>query len=148
MSNVYVPPPESDITPEDWQQTPECARAWITVLGEEVKQLKAAVEKRQAIVNRHSGNSSQPPSQDRPEQKPTKEKPRQPQTLLSMCWSMIGIKRKACNYCKANPAQSQNSALVRSSLGCWRWVLFRQLIGWDRIIAAYDQLLPSETRAA
>jgi transposase len=50
-------------------------RAWITVLSEEVKQLKAAVEKLQEIVNRNSGNSSQPPSQDRPEQKPAKEKP-------------------------------------------------------------------------
>jgi transposase len=49
-------------------------RAWIAVLSEEVKQLKDAVEKLQEIVNRNSGNSSQPPSPDRPEQKPVKEK--------------------------------------------------------------------------
>ena len=39
----------------------------------EVKQLRGAVEQLHEIVNRNSQNSSQPPSQDRPEQKLTKE---------------------------------------------------------------------------
>jgi transposase len=43
-------------------------------LEEEIKQLQVTVEKLQEIVNRNSGTSSQPPSQDRPEQKPVKEK--------------------------------------------------------------------------
>ena len=78
MRNDLVPPPSSGISPEDGQHTPERVRAWIIVLSGEVKELKATVEKLQDIVNRNSGNSSQPPSQDRPEQKPVKEKPSQP----------------------------------------------------------------------
>jgi transposase len=50
----------------------------ITVLGAEIKQFKDTVEKLQEIVQRNSQNSSQPPSQDRPDQKPVKEKPSQP----------------------------------------------------------------------
>jgi hypothetical protein len=61
MSNDLVPPPNSGISPEDWQQTPESVRAWITVLGAGIKHLKDTVEKLQDIVNRNSGNSSQPP---------------------------------------------------------------------------------------
>jgi transposase len=78
MNDGRTPPPNSDITPEEWQQTPERVRAWIKGVWEEIKQLKATVEKLQEAGNRNSGNSSQPPSQDRPEQKPTKEKPSQP----------------------------------------------------------------------
>jgi transposase len=78
MSGDLIPPPNSNIPLEDWQQTPESVRVWITVLGEEIKQLKDTVEKLQEIVNRNSGNSSQPPSQDRPEQKAVKEKSSQP----------------------------------------------------------------------
>ncbi len=72
MSSNLVPPPNSGISPEDWQQTPGRVRVWITVLRAEIKQLKDTVEKLQEIVNRNSGNSSQPSSQDRPEQKPIK----------------------------------------------------------------------------
>jgi transposase len=78
MSSDLVPPPNSGISPEDWQQTPASVRVWITVLGAEIKQLKDTVEKLQEIVKRNSQNSSQPPSQDRPDQKPNKEKPSQP----------------------------------------------------------------------
>jgi transposase len=78
MSNAIVSPLESEITPEDWQQTPERVRAWITGVWEEVKQLKATVEKLQEAGHRNSQNSSQPPSQDGPEQKAAKEKPSQP----------------------------------------------------------------------
>jgi transposase len=78
MSSDLVPPPNSGISPEDWQQTPESVRVWITVLGAEIKQLTDTVEKLQEIARRNSQNSSQPPSQDRPDQKPIKEKPSQP----------------------------------------------------------------------
>jgi transposase len=74
MNEALTSPPSSDITPEDWQQTPERVRAWIQGMWEEVQHLKATVEKLQEAVNRNSQNSSQPPSQDRPEQKVTKEK--------------------------------------------------------------------------
>ena len=57
MSSDLVSPPNSGISPEDWQQTPESVRVWITVLGEEIKDLKDTVEKLQDIVNRNSGNS-------------------------------------------------------------------------------------------
>jgi transposase len=78
MSSDLVPPPNSGISPEDWHQTPESVRVWITVLGAEIKQLKDTVEKLQEIARRNSQNSSQPPSQDRPDQKPVKEKLSQP----------------------------------------------------------------------
>ncbi len=45
---------------------------WIGELRAEVKQLRETVEQLQEIVNRNSQNSSQPPSQDRPDQNPTK----------------------------------------------------------------------------
>jgi transposase len=48
-------------------------RNWIGEVLTEVKQLRETVEQLQEIVNRNSQNSSQPPSQDRPEQKPAKE---------------------------------------------------------------------------
>jgi len=73
MSSNLLPPLDSDITPEDWQQTPASVRAWVERLGAEVQQLKTAVEKLREINNRNSQNSSQPPSQDRPEQKAGKE---------------------------------------------------------------------------
>jgi transposase len=53
-------------------------RALFRELWEKVGQLQVAVEKLQEGANRNSQNSSQPPSQDRPEQKAVKEKPSQP----------------------------------------------------------------------
>jgi len=53
-------------------------RALFNELWEKVGQLQDAVEKLQEGVNRTSQNSSQPPSQDRPEQKAVKEKSSQP----------------------------------------------------------------------
>src|SRR3989304_6313221 len=74
MSSDRVPPPNSGISREDWEQTPERVRVWIMVLSQEIHQLESTVEKLQEIVNRNSGNSSQPPSQDGPGQKPAQEK--------------------------------------------------------------------------
>ncbi len=73
MPDDFMPPPDSAITPEEWQQTPASVRAWIGELIAEVRQLREMVEQLREVVNRNSQNSSQPPSQDRPDQKPGKE---------------------------------------------------------------------------
>lgn len=70
---TLTPPPNSAITPEEWQQIPPSVRTWIGELIAENKQLRETVEQLQEIVNRNSQNSSQPPSQDRPDQKPATE---------------------------------------------------------------------------
>jgi hypothetical protein len=74
MNEAQSPPPSSDITQEDWQRTAERVRAWIEGVWEEVQPLKATVEKLQDADNRNWQNSSQPPAQDRPEQKGAKGK--------------------------------------------------------------------------
>jgi transposase len=71
--DTLTPPPTDAITPEEWQQTPTSVPHWIGAVLAEVKQLRETVEQLQESVNRHSPNSSHPPSQDRPEQKPTRE---------------------------------------------------------------------------
>jgi len=73
MDETMTPPPSDTITPEEWQQTPASVKHWSREILAEVKQLRETVEQLQEIVNRNSQNSSQPPSQDRPEQKPVKE---------------------------------------------------------------------------
>jgi transposase len=65
--------PTDAITPDEWQQTPPIVQAWIGELIAENKQLRETVAQLQEIVNRNSQNSSQPPSQDRPDQKLAKE---------------------------------------------------------------------------
>jgi transposase len=73
MDETMTPPPSDTITLEEWQQTPTSVQTWIGELRAEVKQLRETVEQLQEIVNHNSQNSSQPPSQDRSEQKPAKE---------------------------------------------------------------------------
>jgi transposase len=73
MDEMMLSPPSDTITHEAWQQTPVSVKSWIGEAGAEIKQLHETVEQLQEIVNRNSRNSSQPPSQDRPEQKPGKE---------------------------------------------------------------------------
>ncbi|HVO72290.1 MAG TPA: DUF6444 domain-containing protein [Aggregatilineaceae bacterium] len=73
MSSDLLPPANSGITPEEWQQTSARVRGLLNELWEKVIQLQVTVERLQEIINRNSGNSSQPPSQDRPDQKPSKE---------------------------------------------------------------------------
>ena len=70
MINDLLPPLNSGITPEEWQQTPGRVRDLLKELWEKVIQLQDTVEKLQEVVKRNSQNSSQPSSQDRPEQKP------------------------------------------------------------------------------
>jgi transposase len=73
MDKLMTCPPPNAITPEEWQQTPPLVQAWIGEVWAENQQLRETVEQLQEIVNRNSQNSSQPPSQDRPDQKPAKE---------------------------------------------------------------------------
>jgi transposase len=73
MTDDFMLPPDSTITPDEWQQTPASVRAWIGELIAEVRELREMVEQLREVVNRNSQNSSQPPSQDRPDQKPTRE---------------------------------------------------------------------------
>ncbi|HEX3054064.1 MAG TPA: DUF6444 domain-containing protein [Aggregatilineaceae bacterium] len=94
MSGDLISPPNSGISPEDWQQTPPSVRVWVTVMAAEIKQLKETVEKLQEMVKRNSQNSSQPPSQDRPDQKPVKENP-------------------------ASRASEGDNRVTRAIIGCW-----------------------------
>jgi transposase len=73
MTDEFMLPPDSTITPDEWQQTPASVRAWIGELIAEVRELREMVEQLREVVNRNSQNSSQPPSEDRPDQKPTRE---------------------------------------------------------------------------
>jgi hypothetical protein len=68
MTDDFMPPPEGAITPEEWQQTPVRVQTWGKALSAENKQLRETVEQLQEIIHRNSQNSSQPPSQDRPDQ--------------------------------------------------------------------------------
>jgi transposase len=73
MDEPFIPPPESLITLAEWQQTPDSVQRWVIDVWAQNNQLRETVEVLQELVNRNSQNSSQPPSQDRPDQKPAKE---------------------------------------------------------------------------
>jgi transposase len=73
MPDDFMPPPESAITPEEWQQTPARVQQWVREVWAENQQFRETVEQLREIAYRNSQNSSQPPSQDRPDQKPTRE---------------------------------------------------------------------------
>jgi transposase len=73
MIDDFVPPPESAITPEEWQQTPARVQQWVRGLWAENQQFRETVEQLREIAHRNSQNSSLPPSQDRPDQKPIRE---------------------------------------------------------------------------
>lgn len=60
MSEPRVTPPDPSIPDADWEQTPTSVRAYIAKLEEKTR--------------RNSRNSSQPPSQDAPAQKPARDK--------------------------------------------------------------------------
>jgi hypothetical protein len=72
MDETMVRPRSDTITCEAWQQTPTSVKSWIGEACAEIKQLRETVEQLQELLNRNSQNSSPPPSQDRPDQKPTK----------------------------------------------------------------------------
>jgi transposase len=73
MTDDFMPPPESAITPEAWQQTPARVQRWVGEVWTENQQLLHCISQLREIVHRNSQNSSQPPSQDRPDQKPSRE---------------------------------------------------------------------------
>ena len=73
MDEPFIPPSESLISLAEWQQTPASVQQWVIDVWAENNQLRETVEVLQELVSRNSQNSSQPPSQDRPEQKPTRE---------------------------------------------------------------------------
>jgi transposase len=73
MDETLPSPPESAISPEDWQETPNRVQRRVIDLCAEVAQLRETVEVLREQVKRNSQNSSQPPSQDRPDQKPVAE---------------------------------------------------------------------------
>lgn len=62
------------IAPETWEKLPPEVQAYILVLEnalrqslDRIAQLEQKVNELEARLNRHSGNSSQPPSQDPPQ---------------------------------------------------------------------------------
>ncbi len=73
MDETFIPPPESLISLAEWQQTPASVQQWVIDLCAKNNQLRETVEVLQELIHRNSQNSSQPPSQDRSEQKPTRE---------------------------------------------------------------------------
>lgn len=82
------PPPNSGISPADWQATPASVRAFVLTLlplrdlvqtlGEQIQTLREQVADLQARVNQHSANSSRPPSSDPPSAPPRTKRPASP----------------------------------------------------------------------
>jgi len=111
MTDEFMPPPDSAITPDEWQQTPASVRAWIGELVAEVRELREMVEQLREVINRNSQNSSQPPSQDRPDQKPTREPSGRPRkrggqpghhrVLVDEVDEVIVYKPTCCEQCGA-----------------------------------------------
>ncbi len=54
MTDDFMPPPESTITPEEWQQTPARVQRWGREVWAENEQLRETVEQLQEIVKRNS----------------------------------------------------------------------------------------------
>ncbi len=73
MLDDFMPPPESAIMPQEWQQTPARVQQWVREVWAENQQFGETVEQRREIAHRNSQNSSLPPSQDQPDQKATRE---------------------------------------------------------------------------
>ncbi len=72
MSHPQRSPVES-LAEAEWDALPAKVQAVITGLVDENRQLRLAVGKLQEQLRRNSHNSSQPPSQDKPGQKPVEE---------------------------------------------------------------------------
>jgi hypothetical protein len=63
-------PPTERIPLQTWVRTPQLVRAERVALAQELAEVKRRLEKAEEPPGRNSQNCSQPPSQDRPEQKP------------------------------------------------------------------------------
>jgi hypothetical protein len=68
MGNELKPPTER-ITAKAWSRTPKVVRAEMVALTQELAEVKARLAKAEEQLRRNSHNSSQPPSQDKAEQK-------------------------------------------------------------------------------
>ena len=56
--------PQEEISEADWADTPARVRELVIALKGRIEQLEAQIAGLQEQVNRNSGNSSQPPSQN------------------------------------------------------------------------------------
>jgi len=74
MSDDLQLPPDLPIPPEDWTQTPVSVKAVLLLLYEEVQTLKQEVADLKEQLNLNSGNSSKPPSSDKPGKKEKRRK--------------------------------------------------------------------------
>jgi len=70
--------PVESLSETEWSTLPANAQTVIMHLVEENRQLKLTVSKLQEQLRRNSQNSSPPPSQDKPEQKPNRDEPTRP----------------------------------------------------------------------
>ncbi len=66
-------PPTDRIPANLWVRTPKLVRAEMVAMAQELAAVKKRLEKVEEQLRRNSQNSSQPPSQDRPEHKPVRE---------------------------------------------------------------------------
>ena len=69
MNDDTQRPPDLPISPEDWEQTPPGVRAVLLLLYQQVQILEREVADLKEQIKLHSGNSSQPPSSDKPGKK-------------------------------------------------------------------------------
>jgi transposase len=66
-------PPTERIPPKTWARTPKLVRAEMVALVQELAEVKQRLAKAEEQLRRNSQNSSQPPSQDKPGQRPAQE---------------------------------------------------------------------------
>jgi transposase len=69
----YLRPPVESLSEAEWATLPTKVQAVIAGLVDENRQLRLTVSKLEEQLRRNSGNSSQPPSQDKPGQQPVEE---------------------------------------------------------------------------
>src|SRR5579859_4098268 len=72
MNSPHKPPIES-ISEAEWSALPTNVQTVVRGLVDENRQLKLTIAKLEEQLRRNSQNSSQPPSQDKAEQKPVQE---------------------------------------------------------------------------
>jgi transposase len=66
-------PPTERISASAWSRTPKVVREEVVALVQELAEVKARLAKAEEQLRRNSHNSSQPSSQDKPEQKQTSQ---------------------------------------------------------------------------
>src|SRR5258708_15035581 len=71
--NLQAQSPVEQLREAEWSELSSSAQAVVLELVEEVRQLKLKVSQLQELLRRNAHNSSQPPSRDKAEHKPTSE---------------------------------------------------------------------------